>query len=181
MAIAEDIYERCKRCLRDAAALTKSLQDGKAVTPADVSARRAAADIAADTVFCLLRQAFITPIDREDLWALRDSCEAVLRAAEDTALVLYCAGRGVPPCCAPVLEQAARACAVPLKLWERFPHIASGNALSPLREAERVCYETKRAVFADATARRVCEAAVKTVAACERAVGQLQYRALKNT
>ncbi len=175
MAITEEIYERCNRCLQDAAALLQALSAGNTFTPAAVTARRTAADIAADVAVTELQKAFITPIDREDLWLLWDGCEAVLRAAEDTALTLYCAGRGTPSCCAALLRQASACAAAP-----EVPHSLPA-ALRAIREAERSCLETERTLFADSTARRVCEAVRHLITACERVITQTRYCTLKNT
>ncbi len=182
MAIAEDIYARCARCLCDAAELARALTVGKTVVPTDVTARRAAADIAADTTFGLLRQAFITPVDREDLWTLWGCAEAVLRAVEDTALSLYCAGRGLPSECVSAMQQLAECCESPVVAIEsRLKTEALTTAVQTIRQAVHRCYETERAVFANATARRTCQSMLIGAAACERVVAQLRYMILKNT
>ena len=179
MAIAEEIYERGQRCLREAAVWLQQAADGQIPTPGAIAARRTAADMAADTATALLRQAFITPIDREDLWVFWEACEAVLCAVEEVALTAYCCGRTVPTGCANAVIQTAAVCR---GIAENFPNsTVTVPVLRSLRDAERTCYETRRAVFENATARRICEALQEALRACAAVCSVQRYCAVKNT
>ncbi len=95
------IYEQSTRSLQQTLAVLASLRRREAVTAAvceDIRRRRRTGVIALQTTFTELKEAFITPIDREDLWLLRQTTEAVLRAAEDIVLTLYRCGKTALPC-----------------------------------------------------------------------------------
>ncbi len=181
MAIAQDIYARCRVCADEAATVLADMIDSQKLEPMAVQARRTAADIAADTVYALLGHAFITPIDREDLWLLREAAERVWCAAEDTAMLLYHCGRQLPPACKPVIHAAAACCTAAGQIAEVFPNPdATAQQMRVLREAQRTCHITIRNCFADVTARRICEGAYCVIAACEQLITVLRYAAMKN-
>ncbi len=93
------VYESAARSLRDTLDTLDSLRRREAVTntAADtIRLSRRARTVAAQTAFLELQQAFITPIDREDLLTLRQLTETVHRAAEDITLTLYAHGLSAP-------------------------------------------------------------------------------------
>ena len=77
-------YEFCERCVAQAVSLLKDLQHAHPPTELDIRRRRRAGSIALRGLYDTLRQAFLTPIDREDLWQLCLLSERVLFAAEET-------------------------------------------------------------------------------------------------
>lgn len=90
------VYESASRRVREALGTLESLRRREAITAATVDAvrlSRRARTIAMQTTFLELQQAFITPIDREDLLSLRQHTEAMHRAAEDIVLTAYAHGR----------------------------------------------------------------------------------------
>lgn len=181
MAIAEDIYKRCRVCTDKAATVLNDMIENKALEPAAVRARRTAADIAGDTAYALLCRAFITPIDREDLWLLRETAERVWCSAEDTAILLYHCGRKLPCACKPVIRAATACCTAAGQVAEVFPNPdTTAHQMRLLREAEHTCHTTMRDCFADITVRRICESAYRVIAACERLIAVLRYTAMKN-
>ena len=181
MAIAEDIYTRCRVCTKQAANILLDMIDGKKLNPMTVQSRRTAADVAGDTTYSLLGHAFITPIDREDLWLLREAAEQVWRTAEDTAILLFHCGRQLPSVCEPVIQATITCCAAAGKITEMFPHPdATLPQMRVLREAQHICHTTIRNCFADVTARRICEGACRAIAACEMLISILRYTAIKN-
>lgn len=181
MGIAEDIYARCRICTDKAAAVLTDMIDKNTLDPTTVRARRAAADIAADAVYASLCQAFITPIDREDLWLLQEAAEHVCRAAEDTAILLYHGGRRLPAACVPVIRATIACCAAAKQILEAFPDPdTAARQLRVLREAEHLCHVTLHDCFADVTVRRICEAAYRVTVACGQLIAVLRYAAMKN-
>ncbi len=181
MAIAEDIHARCRLCTAEAATILSGMIDSVTVEPIAVQARRSAADIAGDTVYALLGRAFITPIDREDLWLMHETAEQVWREAEDTALLLYHCGRQLPPACEAAIRTAAACCTAAGQITAAFPHIdATRQRMRVLREAQRICHTTVHTCFADATTRRVCEGVYRVIRACELLIGVLRYAAMKS-
>lgn len=181
MAIAEDIHARCRLCAAEAAAILTGMINGDRMEPIAVQARRTAADIAGDTVYALLGRAFITPIDREDLWLMREAAERVWCEAEDTAMLLYHCGHPLPSVCETVIRTTAACCVTAEQVTEAFPAIDTVvQQTRVLREAQRLCHTTMRNCFADTTARRVCESAYRVIAACEQLIRALRYAALKS-
>lgn len=181
MAIAEDIYARCCVCADKAATVLMDMINNNTLEPTTVRARRTAADIAGDTAYTLLSHAFITPIDREDLWLLREAAERVWRAAEDTAILLYHCGRQLPCACEPVIRAAAACCTVARQLVEAFPRPNTGTQqMRVLREAQHICHITTRNCFGDVTARRICESTHHVITTCEQLIAVLRYAAIKN-
>ncbi len=181
MAIADDIYARCRVCTDKAATILTDIINGSKLEPMAVQARRTAADIAGDTAYALLCHAFITPIDREDLWLLRESAERVWCAAEDTAMLLYHCGRLLPAACEPVIQAVAACCTAAGLVIEVFPDPDStAQQMRVLREAQRTCHITMRNCFADVTVRRICEGAYRVITACEQLIAVLRYAAMKN-
>ncbi len=181
MAIAEDVYARCRLCTAEAAAILVGMIDGSRIEPIAVQARRTAADIAGDTVYALLSRAFITPIDREDLWLMHKAAERVWCEAEDTAMLLYHCGRRLPSVCETVIRAAAACCAAAGQITEAFPNSdTAAQRLRVLREAQRTCHTTVHTHFADATVRRICEGAYRVIGACEQLIGILRYTAMKS-
>ena len=93
------VYESASRSLRDALDILQSLRTRRAITATtaeDIRLSRRARTLSAQTAFLELQQAFITPIDREDLLELRQLADAVHRAAEDVVLALYAHGLSAP-------------------------------------------------------------------------------------
>lgn len=93
------VYESAARRMREALDTLESLRRREAVTTATVETIRVSRRtrvVSMQTLFSELEQAFITPIDREDLLTLRQTTESVLRAAEDIVLTLYAHGLSAP-------------------------------------------------------------------------------------
>ena len=181
MAIAEDIYARCQLCTAEAATILTGMINRSKIDPIAVQARRTAADIAGDAVYALLGHAFITPIDREDLWLLREAAERVRCEAEEAALLLYHCDHQLPAVCEPVVHMAAACCTAAGQIAEEFPNAtAAAKQLRVLREAQRTCHTTLYNCFADATARRLCDGTYHVIAACEQFIRALQYAAMKS-
>ncbi len=181
MAIAEDIYARCRVCTNEAATLLTDLLNSEKPDPMTVQARRTAADIAGNAIYALLRHAFITPIEREDLWLLRETAERVWRTAEDTALLLYHCEQPLPPACEPVVCMAITCCTVAKQLAEAFPNVESiPKQMRLLREAEYTYHAALRTCFADDAARSLCEGVYRVITACEQFIAVLRYVAMKN-
>ena len=160
--------------------MLESLGKGGALSPTAVHARRLAADIAADAACAALGRAFITPLDREDLWLLRQRAEGVLCAAEEVALCVYHGGV-LPDCCVPLLTAVAAGCRQLEKAWERFPE-ADGAApvLRTLREAEMVRHTLRHERFADMTVRRLTDSLGRVPDAGVALWESMRYVALKN-
>lgn len=181
MAIAEDVYARCQLCTTEAAAILTGMINGNKIDPIAVQARRTAADIAGDAAYALLGHAFITPIDREDLWLLREAAERVWCEAEEAALLLYHCDHQLPAACEPAVHMAAACCTAAGQIAEEFPNVtAAAKRLRVLREAQRTCHTTLCNCFADDTARRVCDKAYRVMAACEQLICALRYAAMKS-
>lgn len=181
MAIAEDIYRRCRVCTDKAATVLTDMIKGNKLEPTAVRARRTAADIAGDTAYALLGHAFITPIDREDLWLLRETAERLLCTAEDTAILLYHCRQQLPCTCEPVIRAVAACCTATEQILENVPNPdGTAQQMRLLREAERTCHTTIHDYFADATVRHICESTYRVIAACERLIAVLRYTAMKN-
>lgn len=178
MAITEDCYTRCRHCITSAKTVLEELQRGQVPNPAAVQARRTAADIAGETTYRLLRHAFITPIDREDLWALWASAERIWRTAEDTALVLYHSGCTLPYDCKGAIVAAADCCNETAAASETTK---TASAYRAVRAAQTLCHTTLHNRFADAGTQRLCIGTLQTVAACEDWLSLFQYVILKNT
>lgn len=181
MAIAEDIYVRCRVCTNNAATVLTDMINGNRLEPIAVLARRTAADIAGDTAYALLARAFITPIDREDLWLLRETSEHVWRVAEDTALLLYHCGQQLPCACKPIIQAAAECCTAAGQIVEAFPDPdTTAQQMRLLRKAQRTYHTTIHSYFADVTVRRICKSAYRVITACEQLITSLRYAAMKN-
>ena len=93
------VYESAARRVREALDTLDSLRRREAVTTATVDKirlSRRARTAAMQTLFLELEQAFITPIDRDDLFTLRQITDVVLSAAEDITLTLYAHGGSAP-------------------------------------------------------------------------------------
>ncbi len=181
MGIAEDIYARCRVCTGKAANVLADMIEKNTLTPTTVRARRAAADIATDAVYASLCHAFITPIDREDLWLLQEAAEHVCCAAEDTAILLYHCGRRLPSACESVVRATIACCTAAEQILESFPDPdTAALQMRVLREAEQVCHVTLHDCFADVTVRRICKASYRVIAACRQLIALLRYTAMKN-
>lgn len=180
MGIAEDIGVRCRRCLHEAAQTLEAVSRGEVSSPVTVRARRVAADIAADAACAALGRAFITPLDREDLWLLRQCAEAVLCAAEEVGLCAYHGGV-LPDCCVPLLQATAHGCRQLGTVWERFPDAdITAPLLRPLREAHAILHTLRHDRFADMTVRRLTDGVGRVIDAGIRLAECRQYAALKN-
>ena len=79
-------YDYCERNVADAAALLQDLKNGHLPTEQQITRRRRTGAIALRALYDELRRAFLTPIDREDLWQLCLAAQQVLFAVENTAL-----------------------------------------------------------------------------------------------
>ena len=79
-------YLFCERCLAQTTAILNDLAQGHPPNIDSVHRRRHKDRIALKALYDALRHAFITPIDREDLWLLCTTAQRVLSAAEDLAL-----------------------------------------------------------------------------------------------
>ena len=181
MAIAEDVYERCRACTVNAATILENIVVGKPVQPSAVAARRTAADIAGDTTAALLRQAFITPIEREDLWRLRSLSERLWREAENTALFVSRQRKPLPIPCRQIFHAAAVACQSVGQAFEQFPrHHALACTLRPLRDAERLCHTVAHEYCDDVTTGHLCQAVLRLIAQAEMLSEALQYIQIKN-
>ncbi len=181
MAIAEDIYARCRMCTDKAATILIDMVNGNPLEPMTVRARRTAADIAGDAAYASLCHAFITPIDREDLWLLREAAEDVWCAAEEASILLYHCGRQLPVACEPVIRATAACCTATGQVAEIFPNPDSTvQQMRVLREAQRACHITIHNCFADVTVRRICEGAYHVIAACRQLIAVMRYIAMKN-
>ncbi len=168
MAITEDIYARCRLCLQQAA----HLLDGEKIDAIAIQARRKTADIAQSTFYAMLKHAFITPIDREDLWLIHTAAEHIHREAENTAL-RFCRGEQHPSSEEETIRRVVAACCTATEqIMSSFPALEiSASHKRILREAECLCH----------AADRIGESAYRVVEACERFIIVLQYAALKNT
>ena len=103
-------YTLYLRNIERALAVLKTLRNRETITAAQVEnlhRQRHTADIVLQSEFDALRRAFITPIDREDLWLLFQVTEQLAEAAEDIPLTLY---RHQQSC--PALEDTALLTAV---------------------------------------------------------------------
>lgn len=181
MAIAEDIHARCRLCTEKAASMLADMITGDRIDPVTVQARRTAADIAGVTTYALLNRAFITPIDREDLWLMWETSERLCREAEDTALILYHGGRELPSVCKTMIRATVACCEATGKITDLFPSLDTAvQQFRLLREAQHTCHVTIHNCFADATVRQVCESAYRVIGACEQLIHVLRYAALKN-
>lgn len=120
MAITEEILERCRQCCLAAKQTLLTLSEGRFLDPTTVIIRRRAADISAEASFALLRRAFITPLDREDVWQLRYRAERLWRESENTALRV----QGAKERCRSfdMVYKAADCCDVLHVAMERFPN-----------------------------------------------------------
>ncbi|MBR5540471.1 MAG: hypothetical protein IKU56_03745 [Clostridia bacterium] len=181
MAIAEDVYARCRLCTVQAATILTGMINGVKIEPIAVQARRTAADIAGDTVYALLGRAFITPIDREDLWLLHETAEHVWCEAENTALLLYHCDRQLPRACEAVVRSSIACCTAARQIAEAFPTPdTTTQQMRALREAQRIYHTTVHSNFTDATIRRICEGTHRVITACEQLIGVLRYTAMKS-
>ena len=79
-------YAFCERCIAQTVALLNDRQHGRHPNEGDIRRRRKIGRIALRGLYDALRQAFLTPIDREDLWRLCLLSERVLFAAEEMIL-----------------------------------------------------------------------------------------------
>ena len=178
MAIAEDIYARCRLCCVSAATILEEMVIGNTVDRVAVAARRPAADIAGDTAAALLRRTFITPVEREDLWRLRSQGERLWQQAENAALVAYHRRKAGPLSCHDVLRAAATVCAEIAQAWEPFPHHAvTAPSLRQLREAQRLCHT---ALHQCQDGEQLCDAVLAVLEQAETVLDTLQYIHIKN-
>lgn len=181
MAIANDIYTRCRVCTEKAATILTDMTKGNYPEPLSIKTRRTAADVAGDATYALLCHTFITPIDREDLWLLRDAAERVWRTAEDTALLSYYCGQLIPCTCESVIHAAAACCTVAKQVVEIFPRTDTiVQQMRILRESQYTCHITMCNCFADTTVQCICESAYRVIMACEKLIDTLRYTAIKN-
>ena len=93
------IYDSAARSMQNALNVLHSLRHRDTITDItvnDIRLSRRTRAIALQTTFSELSQAFITPIDREDLLELRQLTERILRASEDVILTLYAHGQSAP-------------------------------------------------------------------------------------
>ena len=94
-------YCSYRRSIERALTVLQTLRKREAITASYIDAihrRRHTADIALQAEFDELRRAFITPIDREALWFLRQHTDQIAKIAEDIPLALY---RRRLPCLSP--------------------------------------------------------------------------------
>lgn len=82
MGITEDILLRCQQVLEESAALLEGVHK---LTLDEINVKRKASNIASEAAFLLLKKAFITPFDREDIWSFRQACESIKEAAQEVA------------------------------------------------------------------------------------------------
>lgn len=181
MAIAQDIYARTRDCAAKAAETIERLRSGRVPDPLTVRARHTAADIAADALYAQLLKAFLTPIDREDLWLIHTAGEAVYEAAEAVSLCVYHGGRAVPVRADKALCALSACCDVCVKAVTAFGEVSRAAPWRQvLREAEEVLHRTMHDSFADATVRRLVTQGFALLHACERLITALRYAGLKN-
>lgn len=81
-------YQYCRRTTAAVAALWRDIRAGRSPAAEEIRLRRKRDDTVQRALFDELRRAFLTPIDREDLWALVTACGALFFAVEETALEL---------------------------------------------------------------------------------------------
>ena len=179
MSIAEDIYARCRFCSEQAAHILSDICDGKKIDPITVQARRNSADIAGDTFYTMLRQTFITPIDREDLWLMYQAAEAILCEAENTALTL-CEQEERSPVCEAMIRAAAACCSMTKERILSFPRSdISAQYKRILRKAEHTCCTVNSSVYIPT--QRIRESVRRVIDVCEQFITVLEYATLKNT
>ncbi len=140
--------------------------------------RRHAADIALQAKFDELRRAFITPIDREDLWLLRQCVDQIAETAEDIPLALY--RRGLP-CLSPndtaLLSAVTNECtALHTALLSLDGYPRNDNIIKHLAAADKAHRQTQKTNGAAAE-----EAFYRLSAACAAAVHTTRYVVLKMT
>ncbi len=179
MGIAEDIYTRCRRSLRDGTATLAAVKNGTYPDPTSVTARRIAADMADEAALVLLARAFITPIEREDLWQLRRGAEAVHIAAEDVALGVYHGGV-LPASCAVLLDNAATCCEAVAAWFESFPRLPTTAPLRLIRDSQQQLHTLRHERFGDMTVRRLTDRLTEFTDTLIRFVDVCRYTFLKN-
>lgn len=171
MAITEEILDRCRHCCRTAKQTLLTLSEGGFLDPSTVTIRRRAANISADASFALLRRAFITPLDREDVWQLRYHSERLLRESENTALRV----QGANERCRSfdTVYKAADCCDLLHVAMERFPNpFDVASVYSAIEDLHcRLLRETDSVLT---------ESLVCVAVACEELLFWLQYVLLKN-
>lgn len=177
MAIANEICDRASGCVKQASVILSDARQGRVCDPTTVFARRGAADIAATSLYGILNKAFVTPIDREDLWLIHTAGEAVIQTTEDLVLCFYHAGRPVPSSLCEAMNAVEQCLSLSAKADDEQ---GADKRWQGLRHAERVLHRTLRDTFADATARRCAYRALRVVDACRRWLNAHRYSNLKN-
>ncbi len=86
-------YQYCHRTVTQASALWRDICAEQLPAVADILLRRKRDDRVRRLLFDEIRRAFLTPIDREDLWGLCVASEELLRAVEDVAAEIHRQGR----------------------------------------------------------------------------------------
>lgn len=176
------IYTQCENSLRQAQEILDSLRQRRAITETtirDIHRRRHTADIAMQATFEELRHAFITPIDREDIWRLRQITEAVVHSTEDAVLTFFRHRQSVMhPNDNALLCAVNTACRLLQAAMESFPSYPRSNAvlghLTALEKQHRQCEELTGSEIGDAPLKNIS-------AACFSAAEILRYILLKVT
>lgn len=171
MTIAADVFTRVQDCAEKAA---KILENGQAITPQTVYTRRCAADIAKAAIFDALQAAFITPVDREDLWRLCEAGERLLCAAERFWLEMGCQNRTPSSPIDTMCHALARACRV-------CGTAADPSSAKAVRYAQQVCYTVREQRYTDTAVRDLCDRGCCVAEACEHLLYVRRYTTLKNT
>ena len=183
------LYQQCGRSVEQALDVLETLRQRRAITTAtvqEIHLRRATAIIALQASFEELRHAFITPLDREELFRLRQAMEALPRAAEDIALTLYTSGRQALPTGDTRLLSAVTACCrlmgEALARLDAYPR--SDTAAKRLSALERQLDEAEQAYWqslptADPLLDQAYRALRAVVAACTAAASALRHALLK--
>lgn len=179
MGIAEDIYARCRRSLQDGNALLTAAMGGVFPDTATVTARRIAADVADEATFALLARAFITPLEREDLWQLRRQAEEIHVAAEEVALSVHHGGV-LPDCCVTLLCGAQQGCEAVAVWFDTFPRLPSDAPLRVIRDSQRQLYALRHERFGDMTVRRLTDRIATFTDTLIRFIDVCRYLFLKN-
>ncbi len=183
-------YTYCKHSVEGASSLIRDIRGGHFPDPGDIRLRRHKDGVVRRSLFEELRRAFLTPIDRDDLWQMCTKTAHVFTKAEDIVLELWRQGwTRLPEDSLWVSLQDT--CDDLVKAVEAFP-LSRRREEVPARiaslekhagEAEKVYSRQLRRVWSGTSPLpllRLCDTAMNAVASCEDAAEHLLLALLRN-
>ncbi len=179
--MSHPIFKQCERSISAALETLRFLQKRCVITAKtieDIRLHRQTADIALQGTFEELRHAFITPIDREEMWHMRQITECVAHCAEEACVALWQEGCSAPsPNDTALLAAVFKECSHLRDAVAAFPYYPrTEQVLVHLKEAER-----QHRLCEGIGGREPLQSALKKLsAACFDAAESLRYILLKS-